>query len=702
MPIFRANGKLIYFAHVPKCGGTAVEVYLKDRFGPLAFMDQTYFGLSQDAKWNATSPQHIDQHSLKRLCPSAFFDVVFAVVRHPVERLVSEFHFLRDKLLSIPQTTTFTHWIDTLQMSAAQNSWMHDNHLRPMNAIVPDGATVFRLEDGLDQLVGFFDAISGSTSGPRSLPVALERDSAIQKAIPTLDDIHLIEALYAEDFDRFGYRRQTNGTPHRRSALCPDPAPSVAEAEAALRDGIQHFGTGRFDLAAKAFRVAIDGLGGNPAPRALFANAILRQGEVGMALYHAMVVLRDHPEHTDALVALAGAALRMGDFALLSKTIAQLDRHPALAEFVRLLKIAVATEEGDFEAALFDLADCLEKSPEDPMALELFHLAFRKFKDNPDRARYLDFLTSLGLDFPDGPPLTVAPQDAIVPGSVDIIIPVYNALPDLIRCIGSLRKFPSAAFRRLILVDDCSEAETAAWLRQYAQDHDDVILTRNAENLGFTRTVMAGVAESEAPFAVFLNSDTVVTEGWLDGLLVTMASRPNAALVGPFSNDGFYQTIQPGAAPDAAKPFSRLLSDADLAANRVREVSRRLSPPIPFLSGFCLLVRRDALDRVGGLDCENFPFGYWEVQDVCLKLMDLGYLPLIADSVYVYHASGGSISDQRRLALARAGKAAICAIHSAIRVYSAIELCANAPEVLWHRKAWGEFETADSAHWQEI
>ena len=43
MPIFRHDGALYFFAHVPKCGGQSVEDYLSRRFGPLAFLNNDYY-----------------------------------------------------------------------------------------------------------------------------------------------------------------------------------------------------------------------------------------------------------------------------------------------------------------------------------------------------------------------------------------------------------------------------------------------------------------------------------------------------------------------------------------------------------------------------------------------------------------------------------------------------------------------------------
>jgi hypothetical protein len=42
MPIFRVNEKIVFFCHVPKCAGTAVNLYLQARFGKLAFIRDGY------------------------------------------------------------------------------------------------------------------------------------------------------------------------------------------------------------------------------------------------------------------------------------------------------------------------------------------------------------------------------------------------------------------------------------------------------------------------------------------------------------------------------------------------------------------------------------------------------------------------------------------------------------------------------------
>ena len=87
MPFFKAAQKIVYFAHVPKCGGSAVEDYLLARFGAVSFLDKNFFAQPASLHWTRSSAQHISADALVRLFPADFFDASFAVVRHPVDRL---------------------------------------------------------------------------------------------------------------------------------------------------------------------------------------------------------------------------------------------------------------------------------------------------------------------------------------------------------------------------------------------------------------------------------------------------------------------------------------------------------------------------------------------------------------------------------------------------------------------------------------
>ena len=237
MPIFRAADKLILYSHVPKCGGSAVSWYLKNRFGPVAFNDRNFTARPAAARWSRTSPQHIDRESLGLLFPEGFFDAVFTIVRHPVSRIVSAYHFQLEQEKSFSENFRFSDWLADLAEMRAEDPFVFDNHVRPMDEIVPEGAHVFHMEHGLDQLVPWFDTLTGERAGPRAVPRINEKGSSNgqrgEKVVPSEADLDLIGRIYQTDFERFGYRLGERAP----LAKAPDLAPDIlAERDQALQE----------------------------------------------------------------------------------------------------------------------------------------------------------------------------------------------------------------------------------------------------------------------------------------------------------------------------------------------------------------------------------------------------------------------------------------------------------------------------------
>lgn len=237
MPIFRAGPKLVYYAHVPKCAGSSVNWYLEERFGELAFSDRSYTKQPPRLRWTRSSPQHIDRDSLERLFPKGFFDAVFTIVRHPVDRLVSAYHFQLDVERSISSQVSFSDWLADIADRLEEDPFAFDNHVRPMTEIVPETAHVFHVEHGLDQIVIWFDALTGQADGPRALPRMNEYGAYTgkrsQKATPSETDLAQIARLYAADFERFGYEL---GSRKPKASAPVLSAEHVAERDAFLRE----------------------------------------------------------------------------------------------------------------------------------------------------------------------------------------------------------------------------------------------------------------------------------------------------------------------------------------------------------------------------------------------------------------------------------------------------------------------------------
>lgn len=224
MPLIRAAEKLIYYAHVPKCGGTSVAEYLQDRFGPLGFTDRRHLSLPHGRRWTRSSPQHVAAQDLERLLPPGFVDASFALIRHPVDRLASVFLFQRETERRIAPQTGFGDWLAALPEARARDPFIYDNHVRPMAEIVPQACEIFRIEEGMAPLTLWLDRITDTVFAPdvgesQSRAARLQRNPALDRPFGvSAAERALIAELYAEDFRRFGYDPEA---PTRYAAALP-------------------------------------------------------------------------------------------------------------------------------------------------------------------------------------------------------------------------------------------------------------------------------------------------------------------------------------------------------------------------------------------------------------------------------------------------------------------------------------------------
>jgi len=234
MPLMRAGSQLLYYAHVPKCAGSALEHYLAARFGSLAFVDTAY--LSHSHPWTQTSPQHMDRHALAQLFPAGFIDASFAVVRHPTARIISAWHFQLEQEKTVPQGMTFSDWLTDLPLQWAQTPYAYDNHTRPMSEIVPADAAVFYLEHGLEAIIPWLNMVVGDTNGPTEITQVNARRKKAKtpaKTSPSAGDLALIGEIFAQDFERFGYRLEDEAAPQANGHPCPIPGLPTGGAQSA-------------------------------------------------------------------------------------------------------------------------------------------------------------------------------------------------------------------------------------------------------------------------------------------------------------------------------------------------------------------------------------------------------------------------------------------------------------------------------------
>lgn len=223
--------------------------------------------------------------------------------------------------------------------------------------------------------------------------------------------------------------------------------------------------------------------------------------------------------------------------------------------------------------------------------------------------------------------------------AIDIVVPVYEAAGLLRRCLAALDRYTEPTEARVLIIDDASpDPAIVPLLTDWAARSPlRPRVLANPDNLGFIGTVNRGFRETRGD-ALLLNADTEVTPGWLPRLRAALHSDPRVATVTPFSNNAEICSWPEfcRAAPVPADP------------ERIARACALAGPPeypeLPTAVGFCMLIRRAALDQLGDFDQATFGRGYGEENDFCLRVAGHGWRNVLADDCYVVHAGGGSFA----------------------------------------------------------
>ncbi len=219
---------------------------------------------------------------------------------------------------------------------------------------------------------------------------------------------------------------------------------------------------------------------------------------------------------------------------------------------------------------------------------------------------------------------------------LSIVIVSWNEVARLRECLGSI--LMPLAFRsmRVVVVDNASADGSAEMVEQ---TFPTVQVIRNTENVGFARANNQGITASTSRLVLLLNSDTRVPPGALPRLVTFMDEHPQAGAVGPrlIRPNGEAQAFAFGSDPTPGyllrRGLFRLIRQRalhDWDTNQIQAVN--------WISGACLLARREALDQVGLLD-ENI-FMYFEDNDLCLRMRRAGWKIFFNPQVTIIHVGG--------------------------------------------------------------
>jgi GT2 family glycosyltransferase len=231
---------------------------------------------------------------------------------------------------------------------------------------------------------------------------------------------------------------------------------------------------------------------------------------------------------------------------------------------------------------------------------------------------------------------------------LSIIIVTYNSRDQIDGCLSSLSSNPPSMDAEVVIVDNASGDGTAAAVRQM---WPDVSVIETGENLGFAAGCNAGIRVTSGEFVLLLNPDARVTAGALDALTAHLKARPDAAVAGPriVDEDGRAEVSCGAMIGPVAELRQKLLVSGNARVPMVRAYVDRLtreSRDVDWVSGACLLVRREDAEAVGLLD-ERY-FMYAEDVDFCAAIRARRRRVLFTADAEVVHLRGRSVASAAR------------------------------------------------------
>jgi GT2 family glycosyltransferase len=246
-------------------------------------------------------------------------------------------------------------------------------------------------------------------------------------------------------------------------------------------------------------------------------------------------------------------------------------------------------------------------------------------------------------------------------GEVVVCIPVFGGFDVFAQCFASVLTHTDPAHARLLICDDANvDPRFANFVRETLEDGGwghELHYLRRPRNEGFVESVNAGLRVSAPADVVVLNSDCIVSAGWLTGLRDAALSDSRVATATALTNAGTIVSVP--TRNRSARQLAQNLT-ADRAAASVAEASLHLNPDLPTCIGHCVYIRRPALDLVGLLDPAFSP-GYGEEVDFSQRCVAHGLRHVLADGVFVYHRHGGSFGHNEHVQTLRREHDAIVA-----------------------------------------
>lgn len=223
---------------------------------------------------------------------------------------------------------------------------------------------------------------------------------------------------------------------------------------------------------------------------------------------------------------------------------------------------------------------------------------------------------------------------------IAVVILNWNGAEMMRRFLPSVVAYSDEA--EVIVADNGSTDHSIEMLRKEFPSVSLILLDRN---YGFAEGYNKALEQLEHPYALLLNSDVEVTEGWLKPLLDYMESHPNTAACQPKIRaqrhpSAFEHAGAAGGYMDSlGYPFcrGRIMDVVEEDNGQYDQVAQ-----VFWATGAALMVRTDVYQQMGGLDGRFF--AHMEEIDLCWRMRCRGWKLVCVPQSVVYHVGGATLN----------------------------------------------------------
>ncbi len=225
---------------------------------------------------------------------------------------------------------------------------------------------------------------------------------------------------------------------------------------------------------------------------------------------------------------------------------------------------------------------------------------------------------------------------------ISVVVLAYNQFErTTLPCLNSLIPWLGDPDLEFIVYDNASPDGSSAQVQQWCSEHPTVRFIQSPSNLGYAGGMNAAVSHAHGHWFFLVNNDTEFPAHTLDALKRVLSNAPpHMAMIGPVTNaaGNGQRLYDPGKSKQDWLELGQWLNTNPTG----------LLLPTYRCDFFCIAIRRDAWEKLNGLD-PIYGMGYFEDFDFSLRLRDAGFDQAITEDVFIYHQGSASFINEKKL-----------------------------------------------------